>query len=121
MADDNKKNNGDRDDKDGEFKSPARPWIIWLAIAATIPLLLVLKEKTEIKRPTLTYSEFIQKVDNDLIKSGVISFTAWVASSPAKAEMAVARTQASANFTLTCSRANSGPSAVPRHPGSGPA
>ncbi len=74
MADNNKPNDGDRDDKDGEFKSPARPWIIWLAIAATIPLLLILKEKTEIKRPTLTYTEFIQKVETGQIESGVINF-----------------------------------------------
>jgi cell division protease FtsH len=72
---DNKKNNDNKDD--GEFSSPVKPWIIWLAILGCIPLLITFKERVETKRPTLSFPEFMQKVEHDpilIVKGARISY-----------------------------------------------
>mgnify|MGYP002630900292 CR=1 FL=1 len=51
-----------------------RPWLIWMLILGFIPLLIMFREKSENQATRLSYPEFVEKVDKEQIKRGVITF-----------------------------------------------
>src|SRR5262245_62001365 len=73
MADDNK-NNDDRKKGGGEFKVPPRNYLLWIAILALVPLLMLFKDKAGQPSFTLTLPEFIKLEAADLISSGTIVY-----------------------------------------------
>ena len=71
MADDNKFNDGGKNDKrNSEIKVPARGWILLMAIIGFIPLFMLLREKAETKYKPLLPAEFFAKVRNHQIARG---------------------------------------------------
>ncbi|MEI7727929.1 MAG: ATP-dependent zinc metalloprotease FtsH [Verrucomicrobiota bacterium] len=72
MFDDEKRN--DKDNGNGDSRMPSKGWMIWIIILATIPLLMMFKERADTAGRPLTYSEFIQKVESNQIESGTIIF-----------------------------------------------
>ena len=74
MSDDKKPNDNDKNDRDDDFRSSARPWLVWLAILGFIPLLIMFRDRAEVKSPKLGYPKFIELVDKDLVHSGRISY-----------------------------------------------
>jgi cell division protease FtsH len=75
MANDNKSNDGGKNDKkNGDVKVPARGWILLMAVIAFIPLLMMVRNQAETKFHPLRPNEFLQKVDANQITSGTITF-----------------------------------------------
>src|SRR2546425_4073178 len=76
MANNNMANGGGKNDKrNGDVKVPARGWILLMAIIAFIPLLYMVRNQAEAKFKTLTYSDFIEKVEKNQIVSGTITYS----------------------------------------------
>ena len=71
MANDNKSGDGG---KNNDFKASVRPWIIWLAILGFVPILIMLRDRTEPRRLELSYTDFIGHVEADRIESGEINY-----------------------------------------------
>ena len=67
--------NNDDNKKNGEVKVPARGWILLLAFFGFIPLLMFMRQQVEKDVRPLTPSEFLQKVENNEIAEGIITFT----------------------------------------------
>src|SRR5262245_13619204 len=75
MSDNNRKKNDEGNDrKGGEFRVPPRTYLLWIAIIGAIPLLMIFKSSTSNQADSLTQSEFISKVDSNLIASGTIIY-----------------------------------------------
>src|SRR5438094_7014642 len=75
MANDKKSNDGGKNDKkNGEVKVPARGWILLMAVIAFIPLLMMVRNQAETKYHSLKPNEFLQKVDDNQILAGTITF-----------------------------------------------
>ena len=74
MSDSNRNPDNGKNDQGDDFKSGVRPWLVWLAILGFIPLLIMLRNQTEIKAKVLKYQEFIKKVDDNLIRDGKITY-----------------------------------------------
>ncbi|HEY2953026.1 MAG TPA: ATP-dependent zinc metalloprotease FtsH [Verrucomicrobiae bacterium] len=72
MADDNKHNDDKK--KGGEFKVPPRNYLLWIAILALVPLLMLFKDRATTTSPTLGLPEFIKLDAADLIASGTIVY-----------------------------------------------
>jgi cell division protease FtsH len=76
MADDNKFNDGGKNDKrNTEIKVPARGWILLMAIIGFIPLFMLLREKAETKYQPMSIAQFLEKVTNNQIISGTITYS----------------------------------------------
>ncbi|MFM1767519.1 MAG: ATP-dependent zinc metalloprotease FtsH [Verrucomicrobiota bacterium] len=71
-------NNNQRDDNGGkrnnEFRVPSRTYILWIAILATIPLLLLMKGPGQNQAEMLTMPRFMELVDSNLVAKGRISY-----------------------------------------------
>ncbi|MHB8522306.1 MAG: ATP-dependent zinc metalloprotease FtsH [Limisphaerales bacterium] len=65
-----------KEKKNGELRMPPRSgWILWIAIAASIPLLMMLRDRSDTKYRPITPHEFFQLVDStNLITEGVINY-----------------------------------------------
>ncbi len=75
MSENNRSPDNGKNDQNDDFKSGARPWVIWLAIVGFIVVLITFRNQTmEVKAKPLTYPEFIQKVDDKLIRNGRITY-----------------------------------------------
>ena len=75
MSDSNRSPDNGKNDPNDDPKSAPRPWVIWFAIVGFIIVLIGLRNQTtEVKAKTLGYKEFIQKVDDKLIRNGVITY-----------------------------------------------
>lgn len=73
MSDDKKRKNGDRPDRKGpEVKVPPRTLLVWIAILITIPLLVILREKTEPQYQQISHAEFLNQATN--VVDGVIKY-----------------------------------------------
>ncbi len=73
MSDD--KNNDNGQDKRGtEFRSPPKTYLYWLIILAIIPVLMVLRGKTETKSEVITHQRFVQLVESNLVVKGQITY-----------------------------------------------
>src|SRR5207344_2104666 len=76
MAEDNKSNDGRKNDrKNGEMRVPARGWILLMAVIGIIPLLMMVKDKTQTKFRILSPQEFFQKVASTSITTATITYT----------------------------------------------
>jgi cell division protease FtsH len=72
MFDDEKRNSNEK--KNGDFKVPPRTWIVWIAILGAIPLLMMFRDRTETTVLTLTYTNFMARVQSNEIAEGTIEF-----------------------------------------------
>ena len=71
MANENKSGDGG---KNNDFRASVRPWIIWLAILGFVPILIMLRDRAEPRRVTLSYTDFIKAVDEDRVLAGEIAY-----------------------------------------------
>jgi cell division protease FtsH len=76
MADEPKNKNKNDDGDDGDFKSSAKPWLIWLIILALIPMLIIAREKIDPKYTNVTRNEFFGLMESNLVIKGTISYSA---------------------------------------------
>ena len=76
MADDNRKNNDDKNKKGGEFRVPPKTWIVWIAIFGGIISLMMLKDRIDSNVEVLRHFDFLQKVDSNLVASASINYGA---------------------------------------------
>ena len=76
MAESNPKPENGKNDQNDDLKGGMRPWTltIWLVLIGSIMVLIMFRNQTEVKPKTLGYLEFIQKVDDKLIRNGVITY-----------------------------------------------
>src|SRR5258708_1827199 len=75
MADDNKYNDDDKaPKKGGEFKVPARTWVVWIAVFGGIILLMLLRDRMETQAELLTQWRFFQMVDSNQIAQATINY-----------------------------------------------
>jgi cell division protease FtsH len=75
MSDDNKQNNNDRNDKrNGDVKVPPRNWLVWILILGAIPLVMLLRNKTDQKYPPLSRTKLVQLVNSNLVIEGTIHY-----------------------------------------------
>jgi cell division protease FtsH len=74
MPEDKKRNDDDKNGRRGvENRVPPRTWIVWIAIIAFIPLLMMFKKGAEKQVQPLSHPEFITILTNDLIASAEIN------------------------------------------------
>src|ERR1051325_11426388 len=76
MADDNRRNDDDRNKRGGEFRVPPKTWIVWIAIFGGIVSLMMLKDRMDSNVEPLKQYDFLQKVTNNLIASASINYGA---------------------------------------------
>ncbi|PYM12428.1 MAG: cell division protein FtsH [Verrucomicrobia bacterium] len=74
MADDKHNDNGKKDKKGAEIRVPPRTWLLWIGIIALIPLVWRLHSQTETKYRVLSYPDFVQLVESNLVTEGVINY-----------------------------------------------
>src|ERR1041384_4915756 len=72
MSDENR--NEDDKDKRSDFRLPSRAVVVWVIIAGFITVLMLFRNTEQNKAVELTYSELAQKIDDQLIVSGTISY-----------------------------------------------
>ncbi len=70
------KNNKDDDgmNKGGDFKISPRTWVVWMVIIGVIMMLMMFRERPETRVHTLSYNDFITKVESNQIASGTVIF-----------------------------------------------
>ncbi len=78
MADDNRKNDDDKNPKrGGEFRMQPRTWVIWAVILGGIVLLATMRDRMgESPRTELSQFEFLQKVNSNLLANATINYGA---------------------------------------------
>ena len=76
MADDNRKNEDDKNKKGGEFRVPPKTWIVWIAIFGGIISLMMLKDRIDSNVEPLKQYDFLQKVESNLVASASINYGA---------------------------------------------
>src|SRR5262245_61292401 len=75
MSDDNKNRDDERGGKrNGEFRVPARTYLIWLALLGAIPLLMIFRNTGTPPADVLTQIQFQQKIDSNQISRGTIIY-----------------------------------------------
>ncbi|HEY6167647.1 MAG TPA: ATP-dependent zinc metalloprotease FtsH, partial [Verrucomicrobiae bacterium] len=74
MAWDNS-NDGGKNDKRGEMRVPPRTWILWIAILGAIPLLMMLRDRTEVRARTISLGELVAAVDSNKVDSATITYS----------------------------------------------
>src|SRR2546423_1067941 len=75
MSEENKlAGNGKNDKKNGEVKVPPRNWLIWILILGAIPIVMILKNRTEAKFAPLTRNELVTLVDKKEVLGGLIHY-----------------------------------------------
>ena len=58
----------------GDFKVPPRTYLLWIAIVLAIPLLMIFRNNSGTQAEVLTQTQFIEKVDSNLISKGTIIY-----------------------------------------------
>jgi cell division protease FtsH len=77
LAENNNMADNDRKEKrNGDFRVPPRAWILWIAILGSIPLLMLMKERTTAKSDDLEQFEFTRKVQSNLVAKAIINYDA---------------------------------------------
>ena len=76
MADENRKNDDDKNKKGGEFRVPPKTWIVWIAIFGGIISLMMLKDRIDSNVAPLKQYDFLQKVESNLVASASINYGA---------------------------------------------
>src|SRR6185436_10214184 len=76
MPDDNKLNDGDKNQKKGgEFRVPPRTWIVWIAIFGGIVLLMLMREKWETQGENIPQWKFLQMVDSNQVSEAKVYYS----------------------------------------------
>ena len=75
MSDDNRNLDEDRQRKNGEFRMPARNWIVWILIICCVVVVMLLRGNYETGGETWTQHQFMQYAESNLITSAVINFS----------------------------------------------
>ena len=75
MSDDNRNLDEDRQRKNGEFRMPARNWIVWILIICCVVVVMLLRGNYETGGETWTQHQFTQYAESNLITSAVINFS----------------------------------------------
>jgi len=70
--DNNRKADNDGERKGGDFKVSPRTWLVWIIILATIPLLMMLKERTDGVQQPMRRAEFFSLLQSNMIVEGTI-------------------------------------------------
>ena len=60
--------------KGGDFKISPRTWVVWMVIIGVIMTLMMFRERPETRIHTLSYNDFITKVESNQIASGTVIF-----------------------------------------------
>ncbi len=68
-------NSSRKDNSGGGSGFQARTWIVWLAIAALIPLLLFFQNRTQPRYKSISYKELFDLVEAGMVESGEINFS----------------------------------------------
>ncbi|MBI5801693.1 MAG: ATP-dependent metallopeptidase FtsH/Yme1/Tma family protein [Verrucomicrobia bacterium] len=74
MSDNQRNPENGKNDQNDETKLGPRTLLVWLAIVVAIVALLTLRTPGQVAAKTLSYPEFIQKVDDKLIRGGRITY-----------------------------------------------
>ena len=74
MSDSNRSPDNGKNDQNDEMKLGTKTLFIWLAIAAAIVALLTLRKPGQTAPEVLSYPDFIAKVENKLIRNGIITY-----------------------------------------------
>src|SRR6266849_9652391 len=75
MADDNKYNGEDKSPKKGgEFRVPARTWVVWIAVFGGIILLMLLRDRMETQAQPVTQWQFFQIVDSNQLAQATLNY-----------------------------------------------
>jgi cell division protease FtsH len=75
MADDNKYNDDDKSPKKGgEFRVPARTWVVWIAVFGGIILLMLLRDRMETQAQPVTQWQFFQIVDSNQLAQATLNY-----------------------------------------------
>jgi len=69
MSDENR-----NEKKSGDYKVPPHRYILWIAAIGLLPLLLVFRSNSVGDPGSLTQSQFMRLVDQNLIKEGIITY-----------------------------------------------
>jgi cell division protease FtsH len=69
MSDDDRK-----EKRGGDFRVPPRAWILWIAILGSVPLLMMLRDRSTTTTATLEQYEFTQKVESNLIAKATVNY-----------------------------------------------
>lgn len=72
MSEDN--NNPRNEKRNGDMRVPPRGWILLIAIVGLIPLMILMRERTDVKQRTLSHKDFVQLVNSNLVESGTINY-----------------------------------------------
>ncbi len=67
--------NSNRNNNPGGSGFQARTWIVWIAIAVLIPLLLFFQNRTQPRYQPITYKRLFELVEAGQVKSGEINFS----------------------------------------------
>ena len=81
MSDESKQSNKKDGKRNGEFKVPPRTYLLWIAIVLAIPLLMIFRNNSGTQAEVLTQTQFVEKVDSNLISKGTIIYdpqSAWL-------------------------------------------
>src|SRR2546429_6074063 len=74
MADDKHNDNGKNDKKGAEIRVPPRTWLLWIGIIALVPLVWRFHSQAETKYRILSYPDFVQLVQSNLVVQGIIYY-----------------------------------------------
>ena len=74
MADDKHNDNGKNDKKGAEIRVPPRTWLLWIGIIALVPLVWRFHSQAETKYRILSYPDFVQLVESNLVVQGIIYY-----------------------------------------------
>src|SRR5258708_39467641 len=75
MADDNKHNDDEKaPKKGGEFRVPARTWVVWIAVFGGIILLMLLRDRMETQADPISQWQFFQMVDSNQLAQATINY-----------------------------------------------
>ncbi|MEW6303839.1 MAG: ATP-dependent zinc metalloprotease FtsH [Verrucomicrobiota bacterium] len=75
MADDKKLNDNRNDRESGEFKPPARSYLLWLLIFFLVPVVIFFNRKTETKYEVINHQKFVGLVESNLVVEGRITYS----------------------------------------------
>ncbi len=75
MADEHNSNEGGKKNgRNGEMRVPPRTWLIWIAIIGSIPLLMLFRDRATTRPETLSYPDFMAKVESNLVVKAAIDY-----------------------------------------------
>lgn len=65
----------DNDRRIGENRIPPRSWLLWILILSLVPLLIMVRNRTEPKAQVITHKEFVGLMESNLFITGSINYS----------------------------------------------